>query len=142
MATLKELVAQRFGIDIDGVGDAPAEGTVAQILARGSQRHYTDRAVTDELLSVLLACAQAAPTKSDLQQYSIIVVKDPAVREALPPPQLVHLLAECGAWGVNLHDDDLIPLGTGATERAQIIKDFKQALKDRDFLAFSVKTTF
>lgn len=83
MATLKELVTQRFGVDIDGVGDAPAEGTVAEILARGSQRHYTDRPVTAELLSVLLACAQSAPTKSDLQQYSIVVVKDPAVREAL-----------------------------------------------------------
>jgi len=54
----------------------------------------------------------------------------PAVREPLSPPQLVHLLAECGAWGVNLHDDDLIPLGTSAPDRAQIVKDFKQALKE------------
>jgi nitroreductase/FMN reductase [NAD(P)H] len=61
----------------------PAEGALAQILGRGSQRHYTDKPVTDDLLAVLLACAQSAPTKSDLQQYSIVVVKDPAVREAL-----------------------------------------------------------
>ncbi|MGH6621853.1 MAG: nitroreductase family protein, partial [Alphaproteobacteria bacterium] len=83
MATLKELVVQRFGIAIDLGGDMPAEGTLAQILGRGSQRHYTDKPVTDALLGVLLACAQSAPTKSDLQQYSIVVVKDPAVREAL-----------------------------------------------------------
>ncbi len=54
----------------------------------------------------------------------------PAVRDPLPPPQLVHLLAETGAWGVNLHDDDLIPLGASPAERQRIIKDFKQALND------------
>ena len=54
----------------------------------------------------------------------------PAVRETLPPPSLVHLLAECGAWGVNLHDDDLIPLGTSNSDRQQIVKAFKRALAD------------
>lgn len=83
MATLKDLVAQRFGLDLDMGADMPAQGTLAEILGRGSQRHYTDDPVPDDLLNVLLACAQSAPTKSDLQQYSIIVVKDPAVREAL-----------------------------------------------------------
>jgi nitroreductase/FMN reductase [NAD(P)H] len=83
MTTLKELIARRFGIDTGGSGTMPAEGALAQILGRGSQRHYTDKPVTDELLAVLLACAQSAPTKSDLQQYSIVVVRDPTVREAL-----------------------------------------------------------
>jgi len=83
MATLKELIAQRFGVEIDCGGSMPAEGTLAQILGRGCQRHYTDKPVTDDLLAVLLACAQSAPTKSDLQQYSIVVVKDATVREAL-----------------------------------------------------------
>ena len=32
------------------------------------------------------------------------------VREALSPVQLVELLAEVGAWGVNLHDNDLVPI--------------------------------
>jgi nitroreductase/FMN reductase [NAD(P)H] len=83
MTTLKDLIARRFGIETGGGRSMPAEGALAQILGRGSQRHYTDKPVTDDLLAVLLACAQSAPTKSDLQQYSIIVVKDPAVREAL-----------------------------------------------------------
>jgi len=83
MATLKDLVAQRYGVELDIGGDMPAEGTVAGILGHGSQRHYTDKPVTDELLQVLLACAQSAPTKSDLQQYSIIVVKDADIRKAL-----------------------------------------------------------
>jgi len=40
------------------------------------------------------------------------------------------LLAEVGTYGVNFHDDDLIPLGASASEREAILKRFKQALKD------------
>ncbi|EKD88912.1 MAG: hypothetical protein ACD_34C00276G0002 [uncultured bacterium] len=46
------------------------------------------------------------------------------------PVELVHLLAEVGAWGVNFHDDDLIPINSTPSERAAIIKDFKKALAD------------
>jgi xylose isomerase len=46
------------------------------------------------------------------------------------PVELVHLLAEVGAWGVNFHDDDLIPINSTPAERANIIKDFKKALAD------------
>lgn len=35
-----------------------------------------------------------------------------AVRERLEPDYVVHKLAELGAYGVNLHDEDLIPRGT------------------------------
>lgn len=51
-------------------------------------------------------------------------------REALSPVQIVHLLAEVGAWGVNLHDNDLVPIDATPTERDQIVRDFKQALND------------
>lgn len=83
MKTLKDLIADRFGIDAECGGAMAAEGTLAGILARGSLRHYTPDPVPDDLLGVLLACAQSAPTKSDLQQYSIIVVRDPALRDSL-----------------------------------------------------------
>lgn len=53
-----------------------------------------------------------------------------AVRESLSPVEIVHLLAEVGAYGVNFHDNDLIPIDATASERAQIIKDFKQALAE------------
>jgi len=52
------------------------------------------------------------------------------VRQALQPWELVYLLAEVGTYGVNFHDDDLIPLGASASEREAILKRFKQALKD------------
>jgi xylose isomerase len=53
-----------------------------------------------------------------------------AVREAISPPEIVHLLADVGAWGVNLHDNDLIPIDATPAERDSIVKEFKQALND------------
>ncbi|MCK5921823.1 MAG: TIM barrel protein, partial [Methylococcales bacterium] len=61
------------------------------------------------------------------------VGRDPfgdAVRESKTAVELVHLLAEVGAWGVNLHDNDLIPIDATLAERNQIVTDFKQALAD------------
>ncbi|PJF36474.1 MAG: xylose isomerase [Candidatus Thermofonsia Clade 1 bacterium] len=49
-------------------------------------------------------------------------------RAALTPVQLVHLLAEVGAWGVNFHDNDLVPIDATPAERDQIVRDFKAAL--------------
>lgn len=54
----------------------------------------------------------------------------PTVRPARKPWELVKVLGEIGAYGVNYHDDDLVPLGTPAAERDVIIKDFKKALSD------------
>ena len=46
------------------------------------------------------------------------------------PVDIVHMLAEVGAWGVNLHDNDLVPIDATAAEREQIIADFKRALDE------------
>jgi len=50
------------------------------------------------------------------------------VRDALSPVEIVHLLGEVGAWGVNFHDNDLVPIDAKPAERDQIVSDFKQAL--------------
>lgn len=52
------------------------------------------------------------------------------VREQKSPAELVRLLGEVGAWGVNFHDNDLIPIDATPNERDQLLKDFKQALAD------------
>ena len=52
------------------------------------------------------------------------------VRDSLSPVELVHLLADVGAYGVNFHDNDLVPINATAAERDQIVRDFKQALAD------------
>jgi xylose isomerase len=49
-------------------------------------------------------------------------------RPALDPVTIVRRLAEIGAYGVNLHDNDLVPAGATAAERDRIVASFKQAL--------------
>lgn len=50
-----------------------------------------------------------------------------AVRAPLPPVDAVKLLAEVGAWGVNLHDNDLVPIDAMPSERDRIVKEFREA---------------
>tara|TARA_Y100000588_G_scaffold394253_1_gene513744 strand:- start:2917 stop:3732 length:816 start_codon:yes stop_codon:yes gene_type:complete len=83
MTTIADLYKNRFGLDREIGQGMKAEGTVAEILNRRSLRRYTDEPVPDDLLDVLLACAQSAPAKSDLQQYSIVVVTDPKARDVI-----------------------------------------------------------
>jgi xylose isomerase len=51
-------------------------------------------------------------------------------REPLDPVETVRKLAELGAWGVSLHDDDLVPWGTTLAERDLIVARFKAALEE------------
>jgi xylose isomerase len=51
-----------------------------------------------------------------------------AVRTPLSPVETVHLLAEVGAWGVNFHDNDLVPIDATPAQERQIMTDFKAAL--------------
>jgi xylose isomerase len=51
------------------------------------------------------------------------------VRPVLTPVQLVELLAEVGAYGVNLHDNDLVPIDATAGARDGIVREFKRALE-------------
>ena len=45
------------------------------------------------------------------------------VREALSPVEIVKLLAEVGAYGVNFHDNDLVPIDATPAERNQIVEE-------------------
>ncbi len=53
-----------------------------------------------------------------------------AVREPLSPVSIVEMLAEVGAYGVNFHDNDLVPIDATSAERDKIVADFKKALDD------------
>ncbi|PWH17783.1 MAG: xylose isomerase [Anaerolineae bacterium] len=53
-----------------------------------------------------------------------------AVRPAKSPAELVYLLGEVGAYGVNFHDNDLIPLDATPAEAEAIKKEFRKALSD------------
>src|SRR4028119_1640002 len=54
------------------------------------------------------------------------------VREKLSPTQIVEMLAEVGAYGVNFHDNDLVPIDATAGERDRIVKDFKKTCDDNN----------
>lgn len=84
MADLAEIYAQRFGLGASNefVGTALPDAALG-ILSRRSVRRYRAAPVPDSLLDALLACAQSAPTKSNLQQYSILTLGDAAKRKRL-----------------------------------------------------------
>jgi xylose isomerase len=50
-----------------------------------------------------------------------------AVRESIGTTALVDLLGEVGAWAVNLHDNDLVPIDATPAQRDQIVREFKKA---------------
>jgi FMN reductase [NAD(P)H] len=75
MADTQALLQARFGIDLPGVEVPDA---IAGLIDRRVTRRYTDQDVPDSLLDALLAAAQSAPAKSDLQQFSVVVMRDRA----------------------------------------------------------------
>ena len=52
------------------------------------------------------------------------------VRPAISPVRIVQKLGELGAYGVNFHDDDLVPRDATTAEREKIVRDFKAALAE------------
>jgi nitroreductase/FMN reductase [NAD(P)H] len=74
--TIADLIEDRFGLPTEAGRDLPAEGTVAQILGHRTQRRYRPDPVPENVLDVLLAAALSAPSKSDLQQVAIVLVRD------------------------------------------------------------------
>jgi xylose isomerase len=54
----------------------------------------------------------------------------PPTRPHLSPVDIVQLVGEVGAYGVNFHDNDLVPIDATPAEHDRIVKDFKKALAD------------
>src|SRR6195256_1485814 len=53
-----------------------------------------------------------------------------AVRPAVSPAEIVAMLHEVGAWGVNLHDNDLVPIDATPSDRDKIVRDFKRVCEE------------
>ncbi|MEM6671942.1 MAG: xylose isomerase [Planctomycetota bacterium] len=77
------------------------------------------------------------PTPDDRFSFGLWTVGNPGrdpfghpVRAAPDPCRIVRKLGEIGAFGVNLHDEDLVPFGSSAAERDAIVRDFKAAMED------------
>ena len=81
--TLQDALAVRFGerLPVDQSLSGLAE--LAAIAAHRTHRRYLPKPVSPELLRLLCACALSAPSKSDLQQSDILIVRDDAIRRAI-----------------------------------------------------------
>jgi len=53
-----------------------------------------------------------------------------AVRAPIEPVRIVQRLSELGAYGVNLHDNDLVPIDATQADRDRIVKGFQAALRE------------
>ncbi len=87
------------------------------------------------------------PQPSDHFTFGLWTVGNPGrdpfgheTRAPLDPVESVHRLAELGAYGVNFHDDDLVPPGSTVAERDAIVARFRAAL-DETGLVVPMATT-
>ena len=81
--SLSDLIATRFACEpqSDAQNDVgPADHTHHLQLAHRSHRRFKSTPVSDMTLQLLFSCAMSAPSKSDLQQTSIIHLESPAAR--------------------------------------------------------------
>ena len=77
------------------------------------------------------------PTPDDKFTFGLWTVgqtgRDPfgePTRPALSAPYIAEKLGALGAYGINLHDNDLVPIDATAAERDRIVAEFRQALSD------------
>jgi len=77
------------------------------------------------------------PKPSDKFTFGLWTVGNPGrdpfgepTRPVVNPNDSVRKLGALGAYGVNLHDNDLVPFGSSAAEHDRIVGEFKQALSD------------
>lgn len=74
---------KRFGAAVSVEPATQGLDVLAGMAERGSHRAFRSEPVDDGLIDMLAAVALSAPTKSDLQQRDIIIVRDAALRAQL-----------------------------------------------------------
>ena len=75
--TPADLIRARYGaLPFDPPAEIPP--ALAALLDRRVTRRYRADDIAEPLLDTVLAAAQSAPSKSDLQQFSIVVTRDKA----------------------------------------------------------------
>jgi nitroreductase len=82
IASLQAALSERFGETFELPKGEQLEG-LAPIAAHRTHRRFLGRDVEPSLLRLLCACALSAPSKSDLQQADILIVRDKAKRQVI-----------------------------------------------------------
>ncbi|MGL5857691.1 MAG: xylose isomerase [Angustibacter sp.] len=87
------------------------------------------------------------PAPSDRFSFGLWTVgypgRDPfgdPTRPPLDPVRALHRLAELGAYGVNFHDDDVVPFGSDDGRRAQILDGFRAGLAQTGLVVTTATT--
>lgn len=80
---LPQRLQARFGPAAPDVGDASSTHTIDEMLDHSSCRSFRDEEVSGNLVKLVLAAAMSSPSKSDLQQCTVIWLTEPAHRRAV-----------------------------------------------------------
>ena len=74
--TIQDALSARFGERFAVDETLPGLDELARIASRRVRRRYAERDVPPDLLRLLCACALSAPSKSELQQCDILIVRE------------------------------------------------------------------
>src|SRR5262245_2913063 len=80
---IKAALFERFGERLEIDADLAGIDEIARISAHRVHRRYLARDISPQLVRLLCACALSAPSKSDLQQADIVVVRDKSKIDAI-----------------------------------------------------------
>lgn len=80
---IQAALSTRFGEGLKVDAGLPGLDELARIAAHRVHRRYQPRDVPADLLQLLCACALSAPSKSDLQQADVLIVRDRAKIQAI-----------------------------------------------------------
>jgi nitroreductase len=80
---VEEALSERFGEAFAVDPNLTGLDELARIAGHRVHRRFLPRAVEPDLVRLLCACALSAPSKSDLQQADILVVRDKAKQRAI-----------------------------------------------------------
>ena len=80
---LETALAERFGEQFHADAAPAGQEGLAGMAAHRVCRRYQARDVATDLVRLLCACALSAPTKSDLQQSDILIIRDKDKRHAI-----------------------------------------------------------
>ena len=84
MIEVSKLYYDRYGISSDkNLSKIDVSPLMNSILSRASVRKFSKKEISQELLTLLLTAAQSAPSKSNLQQYSILVIQNQAFKKEI-----------------------------------------------------------
>ena len=80
---VKSALSERFGEQLAVESALPGLAELSRLAGRSVHRRYLARDVAPDLLRLLCACALSAPSKSDLQQADILIIRDKTRQRAI-----------------------------------------------------------